>query len=134
MVSVVITIIVVIILASVVITSSSQSIYQAGDSKMKQQITEVKKGIDTVRLANAKTGKTDEDTINAGFIKVRVVNPPETFVSFDEDQMTGYWVDFDTIKEKEIKTGREELVENKVTFGREDVYVYDVLLPPATPI
>ncbi len=128
MVSVVITIIVVIILASVVITDSSQSIYQAGDSKMKQQITEVKKGIDTVRLANAKSGKTDEDTINAGFIKVRVVDPPETFVSFDEDQLTGYAVDLSTIDYEKLEIGRGYMSLMKgdiVTFDEDDVFVYD---------
>ena len=128
MVSVVITIIVVIILASVVVTNSSQSIYQAGDSKMKQQITEVKKGIDTVRLANAKSGKTDEDTINAGFIKVRVVNPPETFVSFDEDQLTGYAVDLSTIDYEKLEIGRGYMSLMKgdiVTFDEDDVFLYD---------
>ena len=128
MVSVVITVIVVIILASVVVTTSSQSIYQAGDSKMKQQITEVKKGVDTVRLSNAKTGKTDEDTINAGFIKVRVVNPPETFVSFDENQLIGYAVDLSTIDYEKLEIGRGYMSLMKgdiVTFNEDDVFLYD---------
>ena len=128
MVSMVITIIVVIILAAMVVTNSSKSIYQAGDSRMKQQITEVKKGVDTVRLANAKTGKTGEEAINAGFIKVRVVNPPETFVSFDEEQLTGYAVDLSTIDYEKLEIGRGYMSLMKgdiVTFDKDDVFLYD---------
>lgn len=128
MVSLVVTVIVVIILASIVVTSSNRSIYQAGETQMKQQMAEVKKGVDAVRLTNAKAGKTDEDTINAGFIKVRVVNPPETFVSFDEEQITGYAVDLSTIDYQKLEIGRGYLSLMKgdiVTFDEDDVFLYD---------
>lgn len=128
MLSVVITVIVVIILSTIVIRGSSRSIYQAGENKVMQQLTEVKKGVDSVRLTNAKTGKTDEDTINKGFIKVRVENPPENFVSFDEDKLTGYVVDLSTIDYEKLETGRGYLTlmkDDVVTFDEDDVYLYD---------
>lgn len=128
MVSLVITIVVIIILSAVVITNSSNSIYQASDTKIYQELAEVKKGVDAVRLTNAKTGKTDEETINKGFIKVRVENPPETFVSFDENQLTGYVVDLSVIDYEKLETGREYLTLAKgdvVTFDVDDVYLYD---------
>lgn len=128
MLSVVITVIVIIILSTIVIRSSSQSIYQAGENKIMQELTEVKKGVDSVRLANAKTGKTDEDTINKGFIKVRVENPPENFVSFDEDKMTGYVVDLAVIDYEKLESGRDYLTlmkDDVVTFDVDDVYIYD---------
>ncbi len=128
MLSVVITVIVIIILSTIVITSSSNSIYQAGENKIIQELAEVKKGVDSVRLTNAKTGKTDEETINKGFIKVRVENPPENFVSFDEDKSTGYVVDLSVIDYEKLKTGRGYLTLMKddiVTFDEDDVYLYD---------
>ena len=128
MLSVVITVIVVIILAAIVIRGSSKSIYQAGENKIMQELSEVKKGVDSVRLSNAKTGKTDEETINKGFIKVRVENPPENFVSFDEDKLTGYVVDLSTIDYEKLETGRGYLTlmqDDVVTFDEDDVYIYD---------
>ncbi len=128
MVTLVITVIVVIILSTIVVTSSNKSLNQAAEAQMQQQMAEVKKGVDTVRLANAKTGKTDEETINAGFIKVRVVNPPETFVSFDEDQLTGYAVDLSVIDYQKLEIGRDYLSLMKgdiVTFDEDDVFLYD---------
>ena len=128
MLSVVITVIVVIILSTIVIRGSSRSIYQAGENKIMQQLVEVKKGVDAVRLTNAKTGKTDEDTINKGFIKVRVENPPESFVSFDEDKLTGYVVDLSTIDYEKLEIGRGYLTlmkDDVVTFDEDDVYLYD---------
>ena len=128
MLSVVITVIVVIILSTIIIRGSSKSIYQAGENKIMQEITEVKKGVDTVRLANAKTGKTDEENINKGFIKVRVENPPENFVSFDEDKLTGYVVDLSVIDYEKLESGRGYLTlmkDDVVTFDKDDVYIYD---------
>lgn len=126
--SVIITVIVVIILSTIVIRGSSRSIYQAGENKIMQQLAEVKKGVDAVRLTNAKTGKTDEDTINKGFIKVRVENPPESFVSFDEDKLTGYVVDLSVIDYEKLEIGRGYLTlmkDDVVTFDEDDVYLYD---------
>ena len=128
MLSVVVTVIVVIILSSIVIQNSSESLYQATESKIVQELTEVKKGVDSVRLANAKTGKTDEATINKGFIKVRVENPPENFVSFDEDELTGYVVDLSVIDYEKLESGRDYLTlmeDDVVTFDEDDVYIYD---------
>ena len=127
MVTVVITVIVMLILLSIFIGSSTSSIDQASETKIKQEITEVKKGIDSVRLLNAKEG-TDEETLNRGFIKVRVENAPESFVSFDADEITGYVVDLSTISYEKLKTGREYLTLMKgdvVTFDQDDVFAYD---------
>ena len=129
MLSVIVTVIVIIILSTIIIKSSSRSIYQAGENKIIQEISEVKKGVDSVRLTNAKTGKTDEDTINKGFIKVRVENPPESFVSFDEDKLTGYAVDLSVIDYEKLESGRGYLTLMKddiVTFDKDDVYIFDI--------
>ena len=127
MVTVVITVIVMLILLSIFIGNSTSSIDKASETKIKQNITEVKKGIDSVRLLNAKEG-TDEGTLNKGFIKVRVENAPESFVSFDSNEITGYAVDLSTISYEKLKTGRDYLTLMKgdiVTFDEDDIFVYD---------
>ena len=127
MITVVITVIIMLILLSVFIGSSTSSIDQASETKIKQEMSEIKKGIDSIRLLNAKEG-TDEETLNKGFIKVRIENAPESFVSFDDNEVTGYVVDLSTISYEKLKTGRDYLTLMKgdiVTFDKDDVFAYD---------
>ena len=126
LIALVITIIVIIILAAIVMVTSENTIGTANYAKFAHELSEIQDKVTIKRSENQAEG-IGEEIKNKGFTKVTIENPPSNFVSFDEDEMTGYWVEFDTIKEKEIKTGREELVENRVTFGREDVYVYDAV-------
>ena len=72
------------------------TIDEASNGKMMQELSEVKKGMLVVRSINAKSG-IDEDTLNKGFIKVKVENPPDNFVSYDTDESTGYVVDLSVI-------------------------------------
>lgn len=127
MVTVVITVIVMLILVSIFVGDSLSSIDQASETKIKQELSEVKKGIDSVRLINAKEG-TDEETLNRGFIKAKIENPPIDFVSFDTDEITGYVVDLSTINYEKLKSGRDYLTLMKgdvITFDVDDVFVYD---------
>ena len=68
MITVVITVIIMLILLSVFIGSSTSSIDQASETKIKQEMSEIKKGIDSIRLLNAKEG-TDEETLNKDLSK-----------------------------------------------------------------
>lgn len=129
MITVVIMVVVTLILASVFIQGSWQSIDQATETKYLQEITEIKKGVNTKRLSNSKKGL-DEETLNQGFIKVRVQDAPTTFESFDEDEITGYVVDLHVIEYEKSTVGQGYLdfVEDDVVkFNVDDVYVYDAI-------
>lgn len=127
MVTVVITVIVMLILVSIFVGDSLSSIDQASETKIKQELSEVKKGVRSARLINAKDG-TDEETLNRGFIKAKIENAPIDFVSFDTDEITGYVVDLSTINYEKLKSGRDYLTLMKgdvITFDVDDVFVYD---------
>ena len=129
MITVVIMVIVTVILASVFIQGSWQSIDQATETKYLQEITEIKKGVNTKRLSNSKKGL-DEETLNQGFIKVRVQGAPPTFESFDEDEITGYVVDLHVIEYEKSTVGQGYLdfvEDDLVKFNVDDVYVYDAM-------
>ena len=101
LISLVITIIVIIILASISLNSMN-TINETSNSKVMQELSEVKKGTLTIRSINAKSGL-DETTLNKGFIKVKVENPPDNFVSYDTDESTGYVVDLSVIEYEKLK-------------------------------
>jgi len=124
LVSLVITIIVIIILAAIVMMASNNTVGMANYGKFVHELSEIQDKVTIKRNENQVEG-VGEEIKNKGFTKVEIERAPSKFVSFDEDKITGYWVRFDTNKKKEIKTGREELKENKVEFRRDDVYVYD---------
>ena len=128
MITVVLTIVVIIILAAIGIATSSSSLDEAAVTKFKHEITEVKRGVEVVKLANSKTG-IDEATINKSFRKVKVINPPNNFVSFDNDELTAYLIDLHTIDYEKLKTGKKykEINNDTVTFDVDDVYIYDKL-------
>ena len=120
LIALIITIIIIIILAAIVMMSSVNTVDSASYAKFAHEISEIQTSTDARRAKNAINGPGEENH-NKGFTKVIIDNPPDSFVSFDEDEITGYWVDLDFIEMKDIKTGREELGENRVTFGKEDV-------------
>ena len=129
MISLVITIIVIIVLASIVFNSSN-SIEEASQAKAMQELTEVKKGVLNARTVNAKEG-IDEKTLNKGFIKVKIENPPENFMSYDDDESTGYLVDLSAIDYAKSKSGQSYVdisSGDTVKFYDTDVYVYDAAL------
>lgn len=129
MITVVIMVIVTLILASVFIQGSWKSIDQATETKYLQEITEIKKGVNTKRLSNSKKGL-DEETLNQGFIKVRVQDAPTTFESFDEEEITGYVVDLHVIEYEKSTVGQGYLdfvEDDLVKFNVDDVYVYDAM-------
>ena len=57
---------------------------------------------DARRAKNAINGPGEENH-NKGFTKVAIDNPPDSFVSFDEDAVTGYVVDLDYIKNEDTQ-------------------------------
>ena len=127
LITVVITIVVVIIIAAIGYTASNTGLEEAVSTKFKQEIAEVKKGIDTQKIINSKKGF-DEVTLNSSFKKVNVANPPKNFVSFDVEKTTAYLVDLDVIDYTKIKTGQKYKDFNEgdtVTFDKDDVYIYD---------
>lgn len=127
LITVVITIVVVIIIAAIGYTASNTGLEEAVSTKFKQEIAEVKKGVDTQKIINSKKGL-DEATLNSSFKKVNVSNPPKNFVSFDTEKSTAYLIDLDVIDYTKIKTGQKykDLQEgDTVTFNEDDVYIYD---------
>ncbi len=129
MVSLVVTVIVLIILSLLAVYNSSNSIDNANKSSFMQELKDVEENVANKRITNQIYGTSDE-TINKGFYKVRVVNPPTSFISFDKDSLTGYVVDLELVqfddsvrgqKYTEYKAGTTEVV----NFGKDDVYVYD---------
>ncbi len=129
MVSLAVTVIVLIILALLAVYNSTSSVDNANKSSFMQELKDVEESVANKRITNQIYGTGDE-TINKGFYKVKVVNPPTSFVSFDKNNLTGYVVDLELVqfddsirgqKYVEYKAGTTEIV----TFGKDDVYVYD---------
>ena len=96
MISLVITIVLILILAAVAFASSRSSIKNTNKSAYMQEISDVQELVSSQRISNQIYGN-EEEQENKGFYKKRIVNPPESFVSFDENMITGYVVDLETI-------------------------------------
>ena len=129
LITLVITIVVIIILAAIGFIATGNTLDEAVSIKFEQEISEVKKGVETIKLINSKQG-IDEQTINKSFKKVLVENPPSNFISFDTDKLTAYLVDLDVIDYKKVKNGQAYKDLNSgdtVTFDEDDVYIYDKL-------
>ncbi|MBQ6860531.1 MAG: InlB B-repeat-containing protein, partial [Clostridia bacterium] len=129
MISLIISIVVILILAVVAFASSKLSIRNANKSGYMQELSDVQERVAGQRISNQIYGA-DEEQENKGFYKKRIVNPPATFVSFDEDIITGYVVDLELIDFEDSTRGIEygafkSAEKTTVTFGRDDVYVYD---------
>ena len=124
MITVIITIIVIIILAAIAFVGMESTTGNASHAKFGHELSEIEEKVKAKQTANAELG-VGEEVKHTGFTKVVVEGAPDDFVSFDNDEITGYWVNMKTINEDTIKTGHEELTEMKVRFNYQDVYVYD---------
>ena len=64
---------------------------------------------------------------NSGYREVTIKNAPTDFVSFENGESTdikGYFVDLNNLKTK-LLFGNGTITDNTVTFGKDDVLVYD---------
>ena len=127
MISLVITIVLILILAAIGFASSRSSIKSANKSAYMQELSDIQELVSSQRISNQIYGADEE---NKGFYKKRIANPPASFVSFDENMITGYVVDLETINFEDATRGIEygafqSEEKTTVTFGRDDVYVYD---------
>ena len=66
LITLVITIVVILILAAISINVSDNTVDEAVSAKFKQEIVDIKKGVETKKLINAKKGL-DEATLNKDF-------------------------------------------------------------------
>ena len=82
MVSLVVTVVVIIILALVAYGNSTKSVGNANRSTFVQELKDIEEGVANKRITNQIAG-TGEEILNKGFYKVKVVNPPASFTSFD---------------------------------------------------
>ena len=130
LITVIITVVVIIILSGIVIYSQFYTVDSAVYAKFVQEYEEVKTNVETIRIGNTKQ---DIANIDDGFLKVKVEGDiPQNFISIGEGENQAYLVDLNLIGCDALTTGRayknylalEE--ENRiVTFGEDDVYVYD---------
>ena len=128
-ITLVITIVVIIILLIIGYRITQDPTDQAVFMRFSQEISDIKKGVETQKLINSKKGL-DEATLNQNFKKVIVRNPPTNFVSFDSDEFTAYLIDLRLIDYEKIKSGQEYKnfkAGDTVTFDVDDVYIYDKL-------
>ena len=131
MISLVITIIVILILAAITF-HSVDTIDKASEERAMQELSEVKKGMLTVRAINAKQG-IDETTLNKNFIRVKVADAPDNFVSYanNEGEDVGYVVDLSVIDYEKVNSGQDYKnfsSGDTITFKTDDVFVYDAEL------
>ena len=124
LITLVITIIVIIILVAITIYTSLTTVDNANYASFAAEYDEVNSGTQAVLRNNVLNGNSEEAR-NQGFKKVSVENPPGNFASVDEDALSGYLVDMDTIKVSGTKTGKGTIIGDEVVFGRDDVYIYD---------
>ncbi len=136
MISLVATIIILLIITTLVFTRTSTLPGEATYAKFVQEMTNVQTGVYNKRIENAQSGDSEE-TINSGFTKVNIVNPPMDFQSFDNDegQITGYLVGLNIIEYDNAEYGRayaktllnplNESGDYEVIFNKDDVYVFD---------
>ena len=99
-------------------------------AKYVQEFEEVRKGVETKRLSNSKEGL---EYLDRGFSKVMVEGDiPYNFMSVDEGETSAYLVNLNYIGYDALTTGQdypkfeaEGDSLKTVTFGKDDVYVYD---------
>lgn len=127
LITLVISIVTIIILAAMSFMGNDKTIDEAAVIKFKQEITEIKRVVDTKKLINSKQGL-DEEIINKGFDKVLVKDPPSNFVSVDDDKLTAYIIRLNDIDYEDLKTGQQyKKIKSgdTVTFNKDDIYIYD---------
>lgn len=123
LISLIITIIVIIILASIAYFSGFRTPETAMLSKFTEEISNLRTSVATVRANNA----IEKDDENYGFKYVHLVNAPDRFISFsnDDSDKTGYLVDISVLDYKPANRGKGTISGDQVNFGKDDVYVYD---------
>ena len=131
MISLVITIIVILILAAITF-HSVDTIDKASEERAMQELSEVKKGLLSVRAINAKQG-IDEATLNKNFTRVKVAEAPDNFVSYDnnENEDIGYVIDLSVIDYEKVKSGQDYKnfsSGDTITFKKDDTFIYDAEL------
>ena len=124
LITLVITIIVIIILVAITIYTSLSTVDNANYASFASEYDEVNSATQRTLQNNVLNGDSVEAR-NQGFTKVRVENPPSNFVSVNDDSISGYLVDLDTINVSGTKTGKGDVINERVTFGKDDVYIYD---------
>ena len=124
LITLVITIIVIIILVAITIYTSLSTVDNANYASFASEYDEVNSATHRTLQNNVLNGDSVEAR-NQGFTKVRVENPPSNFVSVSDDSISGYLVDLDTINVSGTKTGKGDVINERVTFGKDDVYIYD---------
>ena len=124
LITLVITIIVIIILVAITIYTSLSTVDNANYASFASEYDEVNSATHRTLQNNVLNGDSVEAR-NQGFTKVRVENPPSNFVSVSDDSISGYLVDLDTINVSGTKTGKGDVINERVTFEKDDVYIYD---------
>ncbi len=135
MITLVITIVVVVIIATISIVANLGTIDESAIADYRHELKNVEVSVSAVRISNQKGG-IGEEFKEEGFYPVLIENPPQEFVSFEENEFKGYVVDLSKIKENETKKGKdykkyiESLTSIKtITFGNKgtdnDVFIYD---------
>ena len=120
LITLVITIIVIIILVAITIYTSLSTVDNANYASFASEYDEVNSATHRTLQNNVLNGDSVEAR-NQGFTKVRVENPPSNFVSVSDDSISGYLVDLDTRKVSGTKTGKGDVINERVTFGKDDV-------------
>ena len=124
LITLVITIIVIIILVAITIYTSLSTVDNANYALFASEYDEVNSATQRTLQNNVLNGDSLEAR-NKGFTKVKVENPPSNFVSVSDDSISGYLVDLDTINVSGTKTGKGDVINERVTFRKDDVYIYD---------
>lgn len=136
MISLIVAIIVMLIIAGVSFIYSNNSVGNAGRADFFQEVFSIKEKVAEKKFMNEVYG-TGEDISNKGFYKTVVKNAPAKFNSFSDDEMYGYVVNLELIgytekikrgkdyKRFEVNSDANEENDICVTFGEDDVYIYD---------
>ncbi len=129
MITLVISIVVLLVIIGIAFGQSLFSVGNATKSAFMQELTDVEQNVSSKRTENQIYG-VSEDLENKGFHKAQIINPPASFKSFDKNDITGYVVDLELIKFTDAVRGQNYIeykdgTKTAVTFGEDDVYVYD---------
>lgn len=118
----IITIVSIVILAGIALFNSLDTPDNAMFSKFSDEVDSLRISVGVYRARCL----VDYDDENYGFNPVQLVDAPEEFISFSGDASDmGYVIDLDLIDFKPTVRGKGDVNVNKVTFGKDDVFVYD---------
>ena len=122
LVSLIITIVAIIILATIAYFNGIKAPDTAIFTRFTDEMASLKTSVATKRANNF----SEYGDVNYGFKYVTLVNAPDNFVSFaDDGSKTGYLIDLNLLDFKPEARGTAVISGNQVTFGKDDVYVYD---------